>query len=480
MKIDNIDIDKTLADAQKLLEEEKHLSPALRSVISVLLLLVQILSNRIGLDSTNSSKPPSTDTKKKPKPRKPSSNKKPGGQPGRKGNTLKQTEEPDEIKELKIDRRTLPKGDYEEAEAERRQVFDIQICRWVTEYQAQVLIDKNTGHRYVATFPNEVDKSVQYGKQFKAHAVYMSQYQLIPYNRVQEFFTDQMGIPVSEGSLYNFNVEAHEKLKGFEGIATQKLTDAPLLHVDETGINIAGDRHWLHCASNDQWTHFYVHKKRGSEATDAEGILPAFKGVLCHDHWKPYYRYSDCQHALCNAHHLRELTRAWEQDKQQWAKAMQEFLEACNKAVHQANGKLDARDAEKQWQTYRAILEDAQVECPPPDEKNRNGKRGRLKRSKSRNLLERFIKFEDDVLRFMENEIVPFTNNQGERDIRMTKVHQKISGCFRSMKGAKMFCRIRSYLSTCRKRGVTSSDALDFLFNDKLPEFCFSQVRYAE
>lgn len=470
MKIDNIDIDATLSEAERLLEEDKNISPALSAIINVLLMLVKLMTNRAGLNSSNSSKPPSTD-KHKIKPTRKKSGKKAGGQLGHEGVTLKQIDEPDDVELIRIDRRTLPRGEYEAVDVERRQVFDIQICRWVTEYQAEVLIDKLTGHRYIAPFPEGVGKAVQYGNQLKAHAVYMSQYQLIPYNRVQEFFADQMGIPISEGSVYNFNVESYNKLKTFKAITKDNLIDAPLLHVDETGINIDGKGHWLHCATNASWTFFFAHKNRGNEATDPEGILPVFNGILCHDHWKPYYCYSDCLHALCNSHHLRELTRSWEQNHQQWAKEMQDFLEACNRAVHDAGGKLSHKDSTKHWKAYRDILNAAEIECPPPDKKDRKGKRGRLKRSKSRNLLERFINFEADILRFMDNEIVPFTNNQGERDIRMTKVHQKISGCFRSMKGAKMFCRIRGYLSTCRKQGVSSSKALELLFNNELPDF---------
>ena len=470
MKIDNIDIDATLSEAKRLLDEDKNISPALASIINVLLLVIKLMANRSGLNSSNSSKPPSSDNKKITPTRK-KSTKKPGGQAGHKGVTLEKIDDPDEVETILIDRRTLPKGDYIKVEAESRQVFDIQICRWVTEYQAEVLVDKNSGLRYVAPFPDGVGKAVQYGKQLKAHVVYMSQYQLIPYNRVQEFFTGQMGIPISEGSIYNFNLQAYNKLKTFSSITKSNLVDAPLVHVDETGINVDGDRHWLHCATNASWTHFFAHKNRGNEATDPEGILPEFKGVLCHDHWKPYYCYTDCLHALCNAHHLRELTRSWEQDEQNWAKSMQDFLEQCNREVHEAGGKLNSRNSKNKWQEYRDLLKKAEIECPPPDEKERKGKRGRLKRSKSRNLLERFINFEEDVLRFMENEIVPFTNNQGERDIRMTKVHQKISGCFRSLKGAKIFCRVRGYLSTCKKHGVSSSEALELLFNDELPDF---------
>ena len=200
------------------------------------------------------------------------------------------------------------------------------------------------------------------------------------------------------------------------------------------------------------------------------GILPGFKGTLCHDHWKPYYKY-DCTHALCNAHHLRELTRAFEQDDQKWAQKLKNLLETINCKVTDAGGALDAQESQKYRLKYRAILKEGESECPEPVEPQKKGKRGRIKKSKSRNLLERLRDYEQDALRVMDNQIVPFTNNPGENDIRMTKVQQKISGCFRSIGGAKIFCRIRSYLSTCRKQGVKASHALDLLFNGKLPDF---------
>jgi len=468
--LDNIDIDATLNDVETLLKKDKHVSPALKATISILVVLIKLLTNRLGLNSQNSSKPPSTDKDKKKNNRKKTGNKR-GGQKGHVGATLTQTEDPDEIHVLEIDRRTLPKGDYSDGGFVTRQVFDLDISRCVTEYQAQILINKKTGELYTATFPDNVTSAVQYGNNLKAHAVYLSQYQLLPYQRVQEYFTEIIGIPLSEGTLYNFNQAAHQKLEAFEAIAKQKLIAAPILHVDETGININGERHWLHCATNASWTYFFAHNKRGTEATESAGILASFSGVLCHDHWKPYYTYTGCLHALCNAHHLRELERAWEQDGQQWAKQVKDFLIDVNRCVHQSNGKLNADDSKAYWEKYRALLKAADIECPPPDEKDRKGKRGRLKRSKARNLLERLIDFEEDVLRFMDNVLVPFTNNQGERDIRMTKVHQKISGCFRSMKGAEIFCRIRGYLLTCRKQGVSSACAMALLFDDELPEF---------
>ena len=261
MKLDAIDIDSTLTDVEKLLKEDKKLSPALKATISILVVLVKLLTDRVGLNSQNSSKPPSTDSdsnkKKQKKQNRSSSGKSSGGQKGHVGTTLEQTEDPDDIRVLKIDRRTLPKGDFQEAGYSIRQVFDIDITRWVTEYQAQILINKETGQQYTASFPEDITKAVQYGNKLKAHAVYMSQYQLIPYLRVKEYFTELLGIPISEGSLFNFNNAAYKKLKTFEEITIQKLIDAPILPVDETGININGEKYWLHCATNASWTYFF-------------------------------------------------------------------------------------------------------------------------------------------------------------------------------------------------------------------------------
>lgn len=470
MKLDGLDIDSTIAEVEQALKNEQDLSPSLRSMMNMLVLMVKLLTNRVSKNSSNSSKPPSSDPNRL-KSTRAKTDKKTGGQEGHKGSTLTQVKEPDEIEKIDIDKRTLPRGKtYQEVGFEKRQVFDIYVSRLVTEYQAQVLEDE-TGKRYVATFPEGITKAVQYGNTLKAHAVYMSQYQLLPYKRIEEYFRQQLHIPISQGSIYNFNVEAYTKLGTFDGVVKDTLAKASLMHVDETGVNVSGKRHWLHCASNQDWTYFMAHEKRGSDAMDSMGIIPRFKGVLCHDHWKAYYRYEGCLHALCNAHHCRELTFAHEQDKQQWAGKMKIWLEALNKIVNLGGGQLSPEKAQKYWLEYRTLLSEAEIECPPPDEKERKGKRGRLKRSKSRNLLERLIKYEADTLRFMENIEVPFTNNQGERDIRMTKVQQKISGAFRSMDGAKMFCRIRGYLSTCKKQGVTTGYAMELLFKGKLPDF---------
>lgn len=468
MSIKGIDVASTLKKVEKQLDEDTTMSEASRSLFEMLIVLITLMANSIGLNSSNSSKPPSSDPNRKKKPCK-KTGKKPGGQKGHKGSRLEKVDNPDVIEELKLDKRTLPKGEYKEAGFISRQVFDIRISCEVTEYRAEILEDQD-GNQFVAEFPKGVTQPTQYGSGVKAHAVYMSQFQMLPYDRISDYFADQLGMPLSTGSLFNFNQCAYVALESFETMARLKLIEATLAHADETGINVNGKRLWLHCFSTDMWTLLFPHEKRGNEATDEFGILPVFKGILCHDHWKPYFKYA-CMHALCNAHHDRELTRAFEQDDQKWAKDMQELLKEINRKVQDAGGMLSDYLQKKYRTKYRHILDEADRECPPPDTKRKKGQRGRIKKSKSRNLLERLRDYEDDVLRFMTSEIVPFTNNQGENDLRMTKVQQKVSGCFRSMEGARFFCRIRSYLITCRKHAISPTTALDLLFQGKLPDF---------
>jgi transposase len=473
LKIDPISLNKTISDVEKSLAEDPQVSPTVKSAVSLLIVVVKMMAGHFGLDSANSSKPPSSDPLRKRKNKAPCE-RKPGGQPNHIGSTLMQSLAPDKIKLLKVKRRQLPKGDYTEQGYEARQVIDLQINRVITEYRAQILFNEK-GQRFVAEFPAEVTRPVQYGASVKSNAVGMSMFQLIPYDRLQTQFAERFNIALSIGSLNNFNVEAYERLELFESLAKLQLAAAHVLHVDETGININGKRLWLHAASSDQWTLFYPHEKRGKIAMDEMGVLPNFKGTAVHDHWKPYYLYT-CLHSLCNAHHLRELTYAFEKEGQQWAHDMQLLLLEIKKAVdtHQL---LQPKQLTLYRRKYRAILRKADAECPNPATITDPPKNGRIKRSKSRNLLERLRKYEQDVLRFMTDVNVPFTNNLGERDLRMTKVQQKISGCFRSMDGAKVFCRIRSYLSTCRKHGIGVGHALDCLFNGTWPDFILQIIQ---
>lgn len=471
MTLKSINIEEAVARVRQLLADESGLSPALRAAIEVILLLVALLVERVGITSRNSSLPPSQDPNRPKKSRQNTEGKKPGGQPGHKGHYLALTEHPDEVERLPLDRSTLPTGDYQPAAAEVRQVIDIQIRRVVTEYQAEVWVNA-AGLRFVAPFPDGVNSPVQYGRSLKAQAVYLSQFQLLPYQRTEDYFADQVGIPVSAGSLVRFNAEAAQRLIPFEDWLIKKMAGEKVLHADETSVNINGKKQWLHCTGNTLYTYFTVHEKRGKVAMDEAGVLPAFNGTLIHDHWKPYFSYTAMDHSLCNAHHLRELEKVAETEQVRWAAAMQALLCAMNQAVDKGGGRLEHAEAEAFRQQYRTLLEGAEAESPPPDESQRKpGQKGRLKRSKGRNLLERLRHFETETLRFLENPCVPFTNNQGENDIRMTKVHQKISGCFRSQEGAVTFCRVRSYLSTCRKQGMTATEALTLLFQGTLPDF---------
>lgn len=471
VSINDINITETIESAKEILSSDKSLSPQVRALMQLLVVIVQLLVNKMGLNSRNSSKPPSLDPNR-PRGRKTRAKgkkRKPGGQPGHPGSYLKPVEKPDVVHEIKIDRKSLPKGHrYTSVGYDKRQVIDIVVSRQITEYQAEIVRDER-GNEYVAEFPDGVKRDVQYGAALKAKAVYMSQAQLIPLERVENYFQSHFQLNVSQGSLCNFNKEAYRELETFEKVAKEKLILSELLHNDETGINIAGQLHWLHSASNEKWTLFFPHQRRGQEAMKDFGILPRFQGIAMHDHWTPYLGF-DCEHALCNAHHLRELERAWEQDGQRWAKNMRRLLLKMKDAVKAAGGKLPKKKADQFRKKYRALLARANRECPEPEITGPK-KRGRKKKSKARNLLERLRDYEKETLRFLEDPRVPFTNNQSERDIRMTKVQQKISGCFRSLDTAKFFCRIRSYLSTCRKNGIDHTEALRRLFNGDLPSF---------
>ena len=467
--IDSINVTKTIENAEHLLKKEKGLSPAMQAMLQTLLLIIKLLCDRLNLNSSNSSKPPSSDPNRA-KPNRPKSKNPPGGQKGHKGTTLKPFENPDVIKVIPVEQEILPSGQYQDAGYLARQEVNIKISREVTEYRAQILVNKN-GRQFIAPFPPGLNRPIQYGPSLKSHAVYLSAFQLIPYERIQNQFQDQYNINISTGSINNFNCEAAKRLEDFKKVAINQLILSSLGHADETSVNIDGKKHWLHGFSNEHWAWLYVHKKRGTEAMNEIGILPHFKGILCHDHWKSYYKY-DCTHSLCNAHHSRELTRAWEQDNQKWAQKMDALLQEVNVETKKAGGELPSNKADN-WQTkYLQILEEAEAECPPPEEPPpEKKKRGRTKRSKARNLLERLRDFREDVLRFMRNKIVPFTNNLGEREIRMIKVQQKISGCFRSLEGARNHCIIRSYILTCQKNGIGATEALDTLFQGRLPEF---------
>lgn len=468
MIVNNKSIEKAIAKAKKVLKEDKSISLGTRLVMNLLLKIIASLCKSKKINSSNSSIPPSQDPNRKKIPKK-KGERKPGAQKGHKGKTLQRVENPDKEVPILIDERTLPKGTYKQLPPQRRQVLDFEINLVITEYQAEMLIDGN-GRIYTAEFPPNVTKPVQYGPAIKSNAVYMKCFQMSSLSRIEDHFKDQLDLPVSKGSIYNFLKESYDLLDPFEAYLKEKLPSCEVLHADETGINVNGKREWLHVLCNDKYSYFHPDDERGSSANDAMGVLPHYKNTLCHDHWKPYYKYS-CKHSLCNAHHLRELESAYTLDKKEWAGKLIEFLKKMNIEVHKSkNSQLSDERINQIKSQYRKILEDGKLETPllPPPKKR---KRGRVAQTKSRNLLERLINYEKDTLRFTEEELVPFTNNQGENDLRMTKVQQKVSGCFRSWEGAKIFARVRSYINTCKKHGIQPTKALRLLFDGETPVF---------
>jgi transposase len=479
MSIENINVNEAIDKAKKLLDNESNISPALKASFEMLILLVGIMVNKFWLNSSNSSKPPSTDPNRL-KRKKKWTWKKQGGQNGRTGKTLEKVPDPDEVIDIKVDRSTLPKWGYWKYKTvwyESRQEFDVDISVVVKEYRAEIL-ENEKWDRITAKFPEWIKAPTQYWNWTKSHSVYLSQYQLLPYDRVWEYFEDQCWLPLSVWTVNNYNNKAYDLLEDFESTLKTKLLNNNesskdiTNHADETWVNINGKRHWLHWLSNNNWTYLYPHEKRWSEAMDEMWVLPYYKWRLCHDYWKSYYNYEDVTHILCNAHILRELEAVYEQDKHKWWKSMQDFLLELNEAVENNWWELHKKDQIPWLKKYQRILNKAQKQCPPPDmnrlpDENWKKKRWRTKRTKARNLLDRFINRQEEILAFMTSKDVPFTNNLWERDIRMTKVHQKISWCFRSMNGAKTFCRIRSYLSSARKQWFTASHALKSLFDGK-------------
>jgi len=438
---------------------------------------LRAVEEQLKKNSRNSHKPPSSDGLKKiPKVRKPSG-KKPGGQKGHKGTTLRMVENPDIVEVHKVEHcghcgESL-KGE-EVLGYDRRQVFDLPPIKVeVTEHQAEIKECGRCGKLTTAEFPKRLTHKVQYGPGLKANAAYIKSYGLLSYERAAELFEDLFGVPLSAGTLVNVDREIGERLEEVSERIKERILYSPIVHFDETGMRIEGKLHWLHVAGTAEATYYLPHGKRGSQAIDAVGILPNFQGKAVHDGWSSYFNYG-CDHALCNAHHLRELTFVYEQDGQPWAKQMMEFLLEVKEAREKSKGqRFSARTIQEFEQRYRTILAMGMAANPPPAEKEKK-KRGRKKKSKAANLLDRLRQHEKAVLAFMYDFSVPFNNNLGERDIRMMKVQQKISGTFRSFDGALSFCRIRSYISTVKKQGLNVMLALQDIFSGKqlLPQLC--------
>jgi len=455
----------------KLVSRILEINALLNKQVTLLSEQVPLLEERVkeleaqrNKNSRNSSKPPSSDEFIKPKSQRKKSGKKPGGQKGHKGQTLKMRETPDVTVTHRVERCQGCGHSLEDVPCEgleKRQEFDVPMPKLiVTEHQAETKQCPCCNLDNQAPFPKGVEMPVQYGPNIKSFLVYLNQYQMVPYKRVVELVKDLYGFSISEGTLFNFIAAAYDALEPVETEIVAQLIASPVVHADETGLRIEAKRQWLHVVSTETLTHYGCHPKRGSEATDAIGILPQITGVTVHDYWRPYYKYN-CEHSLCNSHHLRELTGIDELTGQEWPHEMRDLLLEIKTLVDERKGvssELNAAEITNFEERYERIMDKGYLENPPPEPIPK--KRGRKKQSKARNMLDRLRAHRPEVLAFMYDFNVPFDNNQAERDIRMMKVKQKISGVFRSAQGAKMFCRIRGYISIARKNSVPILEAL--------------------
>jgi transposase len=439
------------------------------TIIRILAEENQKLKDQLAKNSGNSSKPPSSDGVCRLQTRSlRKSSKRFGGQRGHTGDTLKPVNTPDHTVKHKVERcghcGCSIKGEQPQ-KYEKRQVFDVPPCRLeVTEHQAEIKICPKCGGESTAEFPPDVTSQVQYGSRIKGFATYFNGYQYLPLDRTCEAIEDLFGHRVSETTIMQMNEELANRVKPSLKAVKQQLIDCKVLNNDETGMRVAGKLHWLHVAANARLTYYDFHEKRGKEATDDIGILPYFRGTSVHDYWKPYLKYK-CGHSLCNAHLLRDIVFIVEQYRQSWAGELKTLLLDIKEKVDETRPCKDhltpsvLKAFEKQ---YDKIVRSGFRCNPPPTKKPA---RGKAKQTPPRNLLDRLKTHKRETLTFMRDFSVPFDNNQAERDVRMMKVKQKISGCFRTLEGAKRFCQIRSYISTSRKNEVRIIEAIQAAFN---------------
>mgnify|MGYP001826373452 CR=1 FL=1 len=428
---------------------------------------IRALQEQLAKNSSNSHKPPSSDGPKKPNPKslRQKSGRKPGGQKGHKGHRLEMSATPEHV--VRHPLHQCPKcaqnlSQVEPVDMRKRQVYDVPpVTIEVTEHQVECKTCPHCEEQVETCFPAGVTQETQYGERIKAQASYLNVYQLLPMARTSELLGDFYNHAPAPALVIEANRAVQKETEpAIKAIRTQ-LIEADVTHHDESGLRIAGKNQWLHLSSTDTLTHYRVHEKRGREAMAEIGILTDRQGVVVHDFWKSYQSFDQCSHAYCNAHLLRELVFIYEQYEQSWAMEMIQLLVAIKNEVDAQLDTANSLPAESLRffaDRYDQLVNQG-LEMNPTPNKLPN-RRGRVKQSKPKNLLDRLHEHQSEILSFMYDFRIPFDNNLAERDVRMIKLKQKISGAFRTQDGADTFCHIRSYISTVRKQGANVIDAI--------------------
>jgi len=436
---------------------------SLQTMIVSLQTKINELEKKSKKNSTNSDKPPSSDgLAKKPKPTslRKKGKKKSGGQLGHKGHTLTKSSNPDRVIEHLVNSCQSCFVDLTQTKPDKiidRQVVDLPIIKFeITEHRAEIKIC-SCGHRNEGMFPDHVKTAVQYGPNVQAFATYFLNQQLIPEDRLADMFQDVFNLPIATATLIKANQSFFDKTQNLMTNVKDNLLKSKVKNLDESGLRVTGKNHWIHVLCNNRATVYRIDEKRGA-------MFEGLKGTIIHDHFKSYFTLENVTHGLCNAHILRELKSLIEHEKEPWARKMFSLLLYSNK--HRENPKRIS----KLYDQAISLGFDYHESMPPLPKK---GKRGKQPHRDGHNLVIRMKNHKEDVLRFLKDENVPFTNNQAEQDIRMVKVKMKISGGFRSKKGADVFCGIRGFISTCRKQGLNIFQAISDAILGIMPEFSF-------
>lgn len=447
-------------------------NPTIESLLEIIERLearIRELEQRLNKNSSNSSKPPSSDGLSKPSRTsslRENGKNKSGGQLGHKGETLKQSETPDIIKKHEL--MTCPDCHHSLLPSPllgivRRQVFDIPPPKIeITEHQAEVKYCKCCNKPVTAAFPSGIRAPVQYGEVIRSWSVYYQYQHFIPEDRLQQLFSDLYGIQLATATLTGYNRIAFNALASFEESILSQVKIAAVKNLDETGFRVAGKTQWLHVASTKTATYYHVSPKRKS-------LLDGLSGTVVHDHWKSYFNLLGVEHGLCNQHHLRELKSIMEHEKEPWATAMTRILKVALRCRHfHGHNAIPAARIIQLTKIYDKIIKHGlafhEAQTPLPCK----GKRGQQPRRAGHNLLLRLFHYKPNVLRFLHDPAVPFTNNDAERDLRMMKCKQKISGGFRSTEGAEQFARIRGFISTVRKQGLNVLNSIQSVFSGNM------------